>query len=196
MSLPARHTAAAPDLGTLEAITQAVEGGLGLPEVVRAAARALDASLVLIDRSSSVLAVAARSSADERSLMTDAAGVVTHELRVGDAVVGRLRLRGRAGAEPSAALLRVITTLIASEVERLRAPERASEAAQSNFLRAVLRRDVTDRGDLVARGEELGIDLSGGGAVIVVRAHHLAPTEDDWRARVLGAAILWYYDEI
>ena len=45
---------------------------------------------------------------------------------------------------------------------------------------------MTDRGDLVARGEELGIDLSGGGAVIVVRAHHLAPTEDDWRARVLA----------
>jgi sugar diacid utilization regulator len=180
--------AAAPDLGSLEAITQAVEGGLGLPEVVRAAARALDASIVLIDRSSGVLAVAARSSADERSLMTDAAGVVTHELRVGDVAVGRLRLRTRSGDEPSAALLRVITTMIASEVERLRAPERASEAAQSAFLRAVLRREVTDRGDLVARGEELGIDLSAGGAVIVVRAHHLAPTEDDWRARVLAAA--------
>src|SRR5215210_2869554 len=188
MSLPARQDAAAPDLGSLDAITQAVEGGLGLPEVVRAAARALDASLVLIDRSSGVLAVAARSSADERSLMTDAPGVVSHELRVGDAIVGRLRLRGRSGEEPPAALLRVVTTLIASEVERLRAPERASEAAQTNFLRAVLRREVTDRGDLVARGEELGIDLSGGGAVIVVRAHHLAPSEDDWRARVLGAA--------
>src|SRR5215211_7333537 len=125
MSLPARPVAAAPDLGTLEAITQAVEGGLGLPEVVRAAARALDASLVLIDRSSGVLAVAARSSADERSLMTDAPGVVSHELRVGDSVVGRLRLRGRSGEEPPAALLRVVTTLIASEVERLRAPERA-----------------------------------------------------------------------
>ena len=120
--------------------------------------------------------------------MTDAPGVMTHELRVGDAVVGRLRLRARSGEEPPAALLRVITTLIASEVERLRAPERASEAAQSAFLRAVLRREVTDRGDLVARGEELGIDLSRGGAVVVVRAHHLAPTEDDWRARVLAAA--------
>ena len=42
---------------------------LGLPEVVRAASRALDASLILIDRSSAVLAVAARSSADERQLM-------------------------------------------------------------------------------------------------------------------------------
>jgi sugar diacid utilization regulator len=187
MSQPARQVAAAPDLGSLDAITQAVEGGLGLPEVVRAAARALDASLILIDRSSSVLAVAARSSADERSLMTDAPGVETHELRVGDSAVGRLRLRARSG-EPDAALLRVITTLIASEVERLRAPERASEAAQGAFLRAVLQRDVTDRGDLVARGEELGIDLSSGGAVIVVMAHHLAPSEDDWRARVLAAA--------
>src|SRR4051794_11719549 len=116
MSTPARQVAAAPDLGSLDAITQAVEGGLGLPEVVRAAARALDASLVLIDRSSGVLAVAARSSADERSLMSDAPGVVSHELRVGDSVVGRLRARGR-GAEPPAALMRVVTTLIASEVD-------------------------------------------------------------------------------
>ena len=89
---------------------------------------------------------------------------------MGDAVVGRLRLRGRSGERAAGRAAAGITTLIASEVERLRAPERASEAAQSNFLRAVLRRDVTDRGDLVARGEELGIDLSGGGAVIVVRA--------------------------
>src|SRR4051812_30662902 len=120
--------------------------------------------------------------------MADAPGVETHELRVRDEPVGRLRLRARSGEEPPPALLRVITTLIASEVERLRAPERASEAAQGAFLKAVLRRDVTDRGDLVARGEELGIDLAGGGAVIVVRAHHLAPSDDDWRARVLAAA--------
>src|SRR3954469_6078113 len=187
MSQPAREVAAAPDLGTLEAITQAVEGGLGLPEVVRAAGPGLAASPVLIAPASGVLGGPARSSADERSLMTDAAGVVTHELRVGDAVVGRLRLRGRAG-EPPAALLRLVTTLVASEVERLRAPSRASEAAATAFLAAVLRRDVTDRGDIVARGAELGADLSGGGSVVVVRAHHFAPAEDDWRARVLAAA--------
>jgi sugar diacid utilization regulator len=178
---------AALDLDALGAITDAVESGHGLPEVVRAAARALDASLVLIDRSSAVLAVAARSSADERALMSDAAGVGTHELRVGDAVVGRLRMRGRSG-EPSPALLRIVTTLIASEVERLRAPERASEAAQEAFLRAVLHRQVTDRGDIVARGAELGVELDGGAVVVVVRAHHFAPTEDDWRVRVLAAA--------
>ena len=178
---------AALDLGALGAITDAVESGDGLPEVVRAAARALDASLVLIDRSSSVLAVAARSPADERALMADAPGVATHELRVGDAVVGRLRLRGRSG-EPSAALLRLVTTLIASEVERVRAPERASEAAQEAFLRAVLHRQVTDRGDIVARAAELGVGLEDGAAVIVVRVHHFAPAEDDWRVRVLVAA--------
>ena len=174
-------------LDALEAVTEAVGAGAGLPEVVRAAARALDASLVLIDRSSGVLAVAARSSADERALMTDAAGVQAHELRVGDTVVGRLRVRGR-GGEPSPALLRIVTTLIASEVERLRAPERASEAAQEAFLRAVLHRQVTDRGDIVARAGELGVDVQDGAAVIVVRAHHFAPAEEDWRLRVLAAA--------
>ena len=179
--------AAAADLGSLAAISDAVESGHGLPEVVRASARALDASLVLIDASSSVLAVAARSSADERALMANAPGVSVHDLRVGDAVVGRLRLRGRTG-DPPVAFLRVVTTLIASEVERLRAPERASEAAQAAFLTAVMRRQVTDRGDLVARGAELGIDLAAGGAVVVVRAHHYTPTDDDWRGRVLSAA--------
>ena len=187
MSSPARKEAALPDLGALGAMSDAVESGLGLPEVVRAAARALDASLVLIDRSSSVLAVAARSTADERQLMRDADGVETHELRVGDAVVGRLRMRARGGG-PSAAVLRIATTMIASEVERLRAPDRASEAAQAAFLTALLQRKVTDRGDILARASELGADLSEGGAVVVVRAHHFAPADDDWRARVLAAA--------
>ena len=187
MSSPARKEAALPDLGALGAMSDAVESGLGLPEVVRAAARALDASLVLIDRSSSVLAVAARSTADERQLMRDAEGVETHELRVGDAVVGRLRMRARGGG-PSAAVLRIATTMIASEVERLRAPDRASEAAQAAFLTALLQRKVTDRGDILARASELGTDLSEGGAVVVVRAHHFAPADEDWRARVLAAA--------
>src|SRR4051794_32458178 len=177
---------AALDLGALGAITDAVEAGDGLPEGVRAAARALDASLVLLDTSGAVLAVAARSSADERSLISDAPGVGTHELRVGDAVVGRLRLRART-TEPSPALLRLVLTLIGSEVERVRAPERASEAAQEAFLRAVLHRRVTDPEDIVARASELGVELEGGSAVVVVRAHHYVPTEEEWRARVLAA---------
>ena len=96
----ARRDRSAPDLRALEAITEAVAAGAGLPEIVRAAARALDASLVLIDRTSVVLAVAARSPAEERALLREAEGVERVELRVADAVVGQLRLRGRDGGEP------------------------------------------------------------------------------------------------
>jgi sugar diacid utilization regulator len=187
MTLPARTEATpASGLDALDAVTEAVQAGAGLPEVVRAAARALDASLVLIDRSSAVLAVSARSPADERSLMRAVEDVVSLDLKVADVVVGRLRMRAR--TEPPAAVVRLVTTLIASEVERIRAPERASEAAAAAFLRAVLTGAVADSLDLIARGKELGIDLSGGGSVIVVRAHALAPTGDDWRARLLAVA--------
>src|SRR3979490_1625842 len=116
-----RGQASQPDLGALAAITDAVEAGAGLPEILRAAARALDASLILIDRSASVLAVAARSPADERSLMPDNEGGGTIELKVADASVGRLRMRVRDHA-PDGSMLRLVTTLIASEVERVRAP--------------------------------------------------------------------------
>jgi sugar diacid utilization regulator len=177
----------AVDLGSLEAITDAVESGLGLPEVVRAAARALEASLVLSDRAGAVLAVAARSSADERALMTDAAGVTAHDLRVGDEVVGRLRLRGRSG-DPDPSLLRVVTTLIASEVSRLQAPERATAAAQDAFVRAVLDRALRSRAEIVGRAADIGLDLESGSVVVVVRAHNYAATEDDSRARVLAAS--------
>jgi sugar diacid utilization regulator len=185
MSSRARDATSAPDLGALEAITEAVAGGAGLPEVVRAAARALDASLVLIDRTSVVLAVAARSPAEERALLREAEGVARVELRVADAVVGQLRVRGR-DAPPDPALLRLVTTLIASEVERVRGPERASEEAAAAFLHAVLDRQIRDREDLVARGHELGIALDRGGSVVVVRAHPRTPTDDDWRARLLA----------
>jgi len=176
-----------PDLGALAAMTDAVEGGAGLPEILRAAARALDASLVLIDRSAAVLAVAARSPADERSLMRNAEGVTTIELKVADVSVGRLRMRTRE-PPPDSSLLRLVSTLIASEVERVRAPERASEEAATSFQRAVLDRRIDDRADLLARGKELGTDLASGGSVVVVRAHPRNATEDDWRRRLLALA--------
>ena len=177
----------APDLTALAAITDAVEAGAGLPEILRAAARALDSSLILIDRSASVLAVAARSPADERSLMRGGENVTTIELKVAEASVGQLRMRSR-DSEPDASLLRLVTTLIASEVERVRAPERASEEAATSFQRAVLERRISDRDDLIARGKELGTDLASGGSVLVVRAHPRNPTEDDWRRRLLAVS--------
>jgi sugar diacid utilization regulator len=186
MSTPAHGPATGLDLASLDAITDAVESGAGLPEVVRAAAKALDASLVLTDRAGAVLAVAARSPADERSLLDDAPGVEAIELRVADAPVGTLRMRAR--GEPGGALVRLVTTLVASEVERVRAPERASEEALAGFLHAVLERDLSGREDILARAGELGLDLVAGATVIVARAHSLVPTEDGWRQRVLAVA--------
>jgi sugar diacid utilization regulator len=184
---PEQSVPSAPDLTALAAITDAVEGGAGLPAIVRAAARALDTSLILIDRSATVLAVAARSPADERSLMRDAEDVTTIELKVAETTVGRLRMRTRE-RPVDGSLLRLVTTLIASEVERVRAPERASEEAATGFQRAVLDARIQDREDLVARGKELGTDLSGGGTVVIVRAHPRNPTEEDWRRRMLALA--------
>src|SRR3954454_10032363 len=95
MSIPAQRAADGLDLTALEAITDAVESGAGLPEGIRAAARALDASLVLVDRGGALLAAAARSRADERSLVAGGAGVESLHLRVASQPVGALRMRTR-----------------------------------------------------------------------------------------------------
>jgi hypothetical protein len=186
MSTPAPRTPAGIDLEALDAITDAVESGAGLPEVVRAAARALDASLALTDRSSAVLAVAARSPADEQSLLGDAGGVEVFELRVADEPVGQLRLRSRSDADaPSPMVLRLVTTLIASEVQRVRAPARASEQAVAGFLHDLLNRRLSDRAEVQERAEGLGLDLAGGASVVVVRAQLHVPAEEGWRERVV-----------
>jgi sugar diacid utilization regulator len=175
-------------LDALGAITDAVEAGAGLPEILRAAARALDASLVLIDRSATVLAVAARSPADEHSLLRGGDDVATLELKVAEASVGTLRMRSR-GAAPDGSVLRLVTTLIASEMERTRAPERASEQAAISFQQAALAGQIGGRDDLIARGREFGIDLEAGASVVVVRAHPRKPTEENWRARLMALAL-------
>jgi sugar diacid utilization regulator len=184
---PATSSASANPGGFAELCT-ALEQGAGIPEVLRAAARTLEASLVLIDPSSSVLAVATRSPSEERSLMTRAAGVEATELRIAGDVVGHLRLRSHMRAPVPADRLLVVRALLAGELARVRAPERASEEASASFVRAVLRREVTDRGDLVARSKELGIDLERGASVLVARAHPIAAHEGDWRRRMLTIA--------
>ncbi len=186
MPTPAEGTPAGLDLGALDAITEAVGSGAGLPEIVRAASRALQASLVLVDRSGSVLAVAARSPADEQTLTADGAGVETIDLRVADEPVGVLRMRAR--GEPGRALIRLVTTLIASEVERVRAPERASQDATAVLLRAILSRELQDAEAIVAAADEIGLDLAPGASFVVARVHAHVPSEDGWRLRVLAAA--------
>jgi PucR family transcriptional regulator, purine catabolism regulatory protein len=190
MSSPAPRTPAAIDLEALDAVTDAVESGAGLPEVIRAAARALDdASLALTDRSGAVLAVAARSTADERGLLGDADGVEIHDLRVADEHVGQLRIRTRPDADvASPMVLRLILTLIASEVQRVRAPARASELAVAEFLHDLLCRRLVEREQVVARAGEIGVEVSAGAAVVVVRAQLHVPSEEGWRERVVTVA--------
>jgi hypothetical protein len=174
------------ELAALDAVTEAVESGAGLPEVVRAAARALDASLAVTDAQGGTLAVAARSPAEERSLLAGGDGVSSIPLRVADAVVGSLHVRAR--TEPSASMRRLLVTMIASEVERVRAPGRASENAAADFLRAILARELSGSEELLARGRELSLELQDGASMIVARAHPQAPTEDGWRPRARAVA--------
>jgi DNA-binding PucR family transcriptional regulator len=159
-----------------------------LPTVVRAAARVLDASVVVLDRGGQALAVAARSPADERSLLGESDGVIAIELRVADVEVGRLRVRAR-GA-PNAGLLRLVSTLIASEVERVRAPELASEEAAAVFVAAVLAREITGREEVLAAAREVGLrDLERGASVLIAHAHPQgSPAQEGWRARLRAIA--------
>ena len=67
-------------LEALDEVSDAVESGAGLPAVARAAGRALDASVIVLDAGSSVLAVACASPEDERAVMAGEAGTETVEL--------------------------------------------------------------------------------------------------------------------
>jgi hypothetical protein len=174
--------------GLLEQLSAAIESGAGLPAVTRAAAQALGASLALIDRSSAVLGVAASSQAEEKKLLSGADDVERVELRVADAVVGELRFRWR-GDAASPVVARMVSTLLALEVERSRSPEWASDEAASAFVRALLGRQVTDRGDIVARAGELGAAVERGAGVIVARAVPMTAQAGDWRGRVLTVAL-------
>ena len=171
------------DFAALEEITAAVESGAGLPTVVRAAAKALGVSLVVLDRGGQALAVAARSPADEKSLLGATDGVEAIDLRVADAPVGQMRLRTRAGS--SLGLLRLVATLVASEVERVRAPERESEEESAAFLSSLLAHEFTSREELLERARAVGLrELERGTTVLVVHARALAPAPEGWRSRL------------
>jgi sugar diacid utilization regulator len=169
--------------GALDRLVEAVESGAGLPAVARAAAKLLGASVALIDRSSAVLAVAGASPDQERKLLSGGEGVTAVELRVADSAVGELRYRGKGAPDP--AIARMVTTLLALELERSRSPEWESEEVAGAFVDAVLERQVTDRGDIVARAAELGADLEPGAGVLILRAAPRAAQTGEWRARVL-----------
>jgi PucR family transcriptional regulator, purine catabolism regulatory protein len=168
-------------------VSAAVESGAGLPDAARAASRALAASIVVIDSSSSVLAVACRSPEDERAVIEGVEGGGSVELRFADTQVGELRYLPH-GEPPPDMLLRMVATLLAIEADRAVAPERESDAAVAALLSDVLNRRLTDRQNIVARAHELGTDLEDGATAIVVRVRPQRPAEGDWRGRALTLA--------
>jgi sugar diacid utilization regulator len=180
-------TATSKRAGTLDAVAEAVESGAGLPAVARAVAKVLDASVALIDRSSAVLAVAGASSDQEQKLLAGGEDVTTVELRVGGGAVGELRYRAKGVPDP--AIARMVATLLALELERSRSPEWESEEVAGAFVAAVLAREVTDRGDILARAAELGADLEKGAGVLILRAAPRAAQSGEWRARVMTLAM-------
>jgi DNA-binding PucR family transcriptional regulator len=177
------------DPASLEELSAAIESGAGMPAVARAASRALDASVALIDRASNVLAVAAASPDEEKKLLAGGAAVETVDLRVADSSVGVLRWRPRGEDEPDAALLRMVATLVGLELERSRSPEWATEEAAGDFVRALLGREITDGADIEARAAELGSDLSAGAGVLIARAVPHVAQSGEWRVRVLAIAL-------
>ena len=56
-------------------------------------------------------------------------------------------------------------------------------------MRALLNREVTDRGDILARAAELGAELEAGAGVLILRAAPRAAQAGEWRARVLTLAL-------
>jgi DNA-binding PucR family transcriptional regulator len=185
----ARGSKRRADPGSLEELSAAIESGAGMPAVARAAGRALGASVALIDRASNVLAVAAASPDEEKKLLAGGAGVETVELRVADASVGELRWRPREEDEPDAALMRMVAILLGLELERARSPEWATEEAAGDFVRGLLTRQITVRGDIEARAAELGAELSGGAGVLIARAIPRTAQSGEWRSRVLTIAL-------
>ena len=137
-------------LDALDEVSEAVEAGSGLPSVARAAGRALDASVIVLDSRSSVLAVACASPEDERAVMALEGDARSVDLTVAEVAVGELRYRPRA-AEPAPSLLRLVANLIGLEVDRAKAPERASEAAVADFVNDLLSRRIPDGETVAAR---------------------------------------------
>lgn len=179
------------DRTDLDAISDAVEAGAGIPELVRSASKAMGASLALIDRSSAVLAVAAASPDEEQKLLAGGDGVETRVLEVAGEVVGELRLRRdpeSADATASHDVTRLIANLLALEIERSRSGEWAVEEAAGDFVRALVGRDLTGSREIVERAAELGSDLERGGGVLMARVVPRAPQTEDWRDRALSFA--------
>lgn len=172
-------------------LTNAIGEGAGFPAITRAAAKVLGASLAVVDRSSAVLAVAARSPDEERKLRARGAGVTRHSLRLAGDTVGELRIRWRAEEPAGEVLLEVVLALLALELERQRSGDWAESDAAAELVRSVLGRELTSASEIAAAAAELGTDLEPGCGVVIGRLRLPADSDagEGWAARALAASL-------
>lgn len=169
----------------IAAVLDALERGAGLPEAARALARALHASVLVSDASGATLALAARSSAEERALRAGARGVEMHPLAIAGQRVGTLALRAR--RPPGAELMRMITLLLAAEVRQLRLPGSARRAGAAALLGSLFAQSRPAPELAAEQARELGLEIASGVGVVLIRAHAQSAIGEDWRERCLGA---------
>ncbi|MGX6448971.1 hypothetical protein ACVU7I_13020, partial [Patulibacter sp. S7RM1-6] len=172
------------DAGPLDAIAEAVATGSGLPALARAVARALDAGVVVADRGGAVLAVAARSRDEERRLLATRGELETLSLTVAGEAAGSAIFQHR--GEPDPGVLALVLTVLALEVERVRAPARASQEESAAFCAALLAGEFADGRAIAERGAELGLDVGEPTGALVVRVHPHVAGDEGWRARALA----------
>ena len=117
-------------LDALEEVSEAVEAGAGLPSVARAAGRALDASVIVLDARSSVLAVACASREDERAVMELEGDTRAVDLTVTQTDPGLKGDTASGGGTKPATLetgVKVQVPLFIEEGERVRVDTRSGE---------------------------------------------------------------------
>lgn len=80
--------------------------------------------------------------------------------------------------------------MIALEVERSRSPEWAEGEAASELVRSILTREVSKRDEILSQAGEQGLDLSEGGAIVLMaRLEPRSAQASDWRARLLTISL-------
>jgi hypothetical protein len=170
-------------------LAEAVQEGAGLPAITRAAAKVLGASLALVDRSATVLAISALSPDEENKLRTRRSGVSSYSLRVDGEEVGELRIRPRKDSPKAAVPMELITALLALEIERQRAGDWAEEDAAADLVRRILARELTAEDEINSAMLELGTDLSPGCGVVQGRLRPEGKPDKDWISRAHSAAL-------
>ncbi|MCK9249276.1 MAG: helix-turn-helix domain-containing protein [Solirubrobacteraceae bacterium] len=183
--MPPTETTVVSDAGPLTAIAAAVSDGAGLPTLARAVARALDAGIVIADRGGAVLAVAARSRDEERRLLSSRGDLDATTLLVAGEATGSVVLQHRGDPDPG--LVAVVLAVVALEVERVRAPTRATQEEAAAFCGDLLAGDLVDADAILERGAELGIALDAPTGALVVRVHAHVAADEGWRSRTLAA---------